>query len=80
VVNPHNVETDLAHKSKIGIDLLGSSKIILVSVGPERPVSNSFNKKLSVAFEKEFRDWANSRVCCPCHVERSRDISQCFLV
>jgi hypothetical protein len=37
----------------------------------EWAVGDSFNKKLSVTFEKEFRDWANSRVCA--HSGKGRD-------
>src|SRR6266568_3056231 len=63
MINSHNVETDLMHEGKIGIDLLGSSKIISFRVRLEGTVSNAFDKKLFVAFEEEFCDCANSRVC-----------------
>src|SRR5437868_2088315 len=79
VINPHEVQASLAHQCKIDIDLLSFSQIISVRVRLEWSVSDAFNKKFSVAFEKEFRDRANSRVCLRCHVERSRDISQWFL-
>ena len=80
MINPDNVQADLAHERKVDIDLLRSSEIISFRVRLEWTVGDSFNKKLSVTFEKEFRDWANSRVCLRCHVERSRDIPQWFLV
>src|SRR5438046_6539133 len=63
VINPHNIQTNLAHERKIDIDLLGSSEIVSVRVRLEWSVSDTFDKKLSVTFEKEFRDRANSRVC-----------------
>src|SRR6266567_693621 len=52
-----------AHQCKIDIDLLSFSQIISVRVRLEWSVSNAFDEKFAVAFEKEFRDRANSRVC-----------------
>src|SRR6059058_3924860 len=63
MVNPHEVQTYLAHQRKIDIDLIGPPKITSVRVRLEWSVSDAFDKKLPVAFEKEFRDRANSRVC-----------------
>ena len=53
---PEQVEADLAHQCQIGIDLLRLSEIISLRVRFERSVGNPFNKKFSVAFEKEFRN------------------------
>src|SRR6266704_1664595 len=70
MVNPHNIQTGLAHESKIAIDLLRSSEVISFCVRLERTVGNAFDKELFVSFKKEFRHRANSRVCHACHVER----------
>jgi hypothetical protein len=56
MINPHHIEADLAHQCQIGIDLFRSSEIISLYVRFERSVGNPFNKKFSVAFEKEFRN------------------------
>ena len=63
VINPDEVQATLAHQCKIDIDLLRFSQIISVRVRLKGSVSNAFNKKLLVSFEKKFRDRANSRVC-----------------
>ncbi len=68
MINPHNVQTDLAHESKIAIDLLRSSEVISFRVRLERTIGNAFDKELFVSFKKEFRHRANSRVCHACHV------------
>src|SRR4030095_10517867 len=70
VINPPHVEADLAHQCQIGIDLFRSSEIISLYVRFERSVGNPFNKKFSGAFEKEFCNWPNPRVCCRYHVKR----------
>src|SRR5580765_374297 len=70
MVNPHNVQTGLAHESKIAIDLLRSSEVISFCVRLERTVGNAFHKELLVSVKKEFRHRANSGVCHACHVER----------
>src|SRR6266496_2540726 len=63
MINPHEVQACLAHQSKIDIDLIRRPKITSIRVRLEWSVGDAFNKKLPVAFEKEFRDRANSRVC-----------------
>jgi hypothetical protein len=73
MINADNVQTHLAHERKIDIDLLGPSEIISFRVRLEWTVGNPFNKKLSVIFEEEFRDWANSRV--RCHLS---GVSRCY--
>ena len=63
MVNPHNIETNLAHERKIDVHLLSSSQVIFFGVRLEGSIRDSLHKKLSVTLKKEFRDWANSRVC-----------------
>jgi hypothetical protein len=79
MVNPHNIQTSLAHETEIDIDLLRPPKIVSVVVRFERTVSDTLNKELSVTLEKEFRSRPNSRIRNRHHVVRSRDICQYFL-
>jgi hypothetical protein len=75
MINPHNVQTGLAHEAEIDIDLLGPSEIVPFGVRLERTVRDAFDEKLFVTLQEKFRGRANSRVLGCCHVERSRDIS-----
>ena len=70
MVNPHNIQTGLAHKNEIAIDLLRLAKVISFCVRLERTVGDAFDKELFVSVKKEFRHRANSRVCHACHVGR----------
>ena len=63
VINAHEVDPDLAHQRKIDIYLFGAPEIISLRVRLERTVGDALDKKLPVAFEKEFRDGANARFC-----------------
>ena len=76
VINSHNIQADLAHEGKIDIHLLRPSEIVPLGVRLEGTVCDTFDEKLFVTFQKEFRRRANSLVCRRCHVERSRDIPQ----
>jgi len=60
VINPHNVDADLAHHRKIDIHLRGPAEIMLLFVRLERPVGNAFDEKLVIADEKELCGRANS--------------------
>ena len=62
MINPHEVQACLAHQSKIDINLIRRPKITSIRVRLEWSVGDAFNKKLPVAFEKEFRYRANSQV------------------
>ena len=88
MINPHDVQADLAHQRQIGIHLFGPAEIISFRIRLERTVRDAFDEKLSVAFEEKFRDRANSRgfaVSCqrssisPCCSERriSNDFLNC---
>jgi hypothetical protein len=61
MINPHDVQADLAHQRQIGVSLFRSSEIISLSVRLERSVGNPFKKKFPVALEKKFRDSTNPR-------------------
>jgi len=74
MVNPHNIETNLAHECKIDVHLLRSSEVIFFGVRLEGSIRDSLHKKLSVTLKKEFRDWANSRVCA--HSGKGRDAAR----
>src|SRR6516162_8752743 len=62
MVNPHYIQTGLAHESEIGINLLRSSEVISFCVRLERTVGNAFDKELFVSVKKEFRHRTDSRV------------------
>ena len=79
MIDPNNIETNLAHQGEIDIDLLGPSQVVPFGVRVERTVRNAFNKKLIITLQKEFRRRANSRVPSCCHVERSRLPSRSFI-
>ena len=63
MVNPNGIDTDLAHHAKIDIDLFGPAKSVPVCVRFERPVGGPLDEKFPIAFEKEFRNGADPRVC-----------------
>ena len=59
MINPHNVQADLTHEREIDIYLFRAPEMISLRVRLKRPVGHAFDKKLPLAFEKEFRDPAN---------------------
>jgi hypothetical protein len=63
MVNPNGIDTDLAHHAKIEIDLFGPAKSVPVCVRFEWPVGGPLDEKFPIAFEKEFRNSADPRVC-----------------
>jgi hypothetical protein len=60
MINPHQVQTGLTHERKVAIYLFRAPEMISLRVRLKRPVGHAFDKKLPLAFEKEFRDRANS--------------------
>src|SRR4029453_11640736 len=71
IIDSHNVDSEFAHHAQIQSGLLRGSDVEALPIRREGPISDSFQKKLSITLKKEFRDRANSRVCCPYHVKRS---------
>ena len=63
MINANYVQPGLLHESKIDIHLLGPAEIVSLRVRFERPVGDAFYEKFAFAFEKEFSDRADSRVC-----------------
>src|SRR5207237_9708505 len=62
MINTQQVQTDLAHHAKIDIQLLRPAETVPFFVGLERAIGRALNEELAVAFEKEFRNRANSRI------------------
>jgi hypothetical protein len=60
MVNPHKIQTGLAHEREVKIDLLRPAKMVPFGIRLERTVGNAFDEKLFVAIEKEFRSRTNS--------------------
>ena len=58
MINPHHVQAGLTHQRKIDIYLFRAPKMISLRIRLKRPVGHAFDKKLPLAFEKEFRDRA----------------------
>ena len=79
MIDPNNIETNLAHQGEIDIDLIGPSQIVPFGIWVERAVCNAFNEKLIITLQKEFCRRANSRIPSCCHVERSRLPSRSFI-
>src|SRR5207244_12463170 len=69
MINSHNIQAGLAHEGKIGIHLLRPSEIVALGVRLEGAVCDTFDEKLFVTFQKEFRRRANSLICRRYHVE-----------
>src|SRR5713101_6261842 len=59
MINPHHVQAGLTHERKIDIYLFRAPEMISLRVRLKWPVGHALDKKLPLAFEKEFRDRAN---------------------
>ena len=55
MINPHNIQANLTHEREIGIHLLRPSEIVPLGVRLEGTVRDTFDEKLFVTFQKEFR-------------------------
>ena len=61
MINPHDVQTRIAHQRQIGIHLFRPADIISIRIRFERTVRDAFDEKLLVAFEKKLRLGTDSR-------------------
>ena len=62
MVNPHKIQTSLAHEREVKIDLLRPAKMVPFGIRLERTVGNAFDEKLFVSVEEKLRSGSDSRV------------------
>src|ERR1700693_3534033 len=59
MINPHKIQTGLAHEREVKIHLLRPAKIVPLGIRLKRTVRNAFDEEFLIAIEKEFRSRTN---------------------